>query len=144
MAKSYTERLASWVAEKNKNKRQDKNAVAVLAVKSDIEEAIAAGYAVKTIWEHMLAEGIIQCRYETFLKHVNRHIKTKKDSQTPKATTPKKEPSTKAATTPKQQGNATPSSPQKKTTNEPIRPAKQQSADQGFQYNATADKEELF
>lgn len=50
--------------------------VAFLAVRADVQEAIAAGYAVKTIWEHLNETGKIPCRYETFLKHVRRHITT--------------------------------------------------------------------
>ncbi|MDW1906894.1 TraK family protein [Vibrio sp. 705] len=80
-AKKYTDQLAEWVKKRDeKRKRQDKNVVAFLAVQKDIEEAIAAGYSVKTIWEHMLEEGKIHCRYETFTKHVNRHIKNKESS----------------------------------------------------------------
>ena len=50
--------------------------VAFLAVRADVQEAIAAGYAVKTIWEHLNETGKIPYRYETFLKHVRRHITT--------------------------------------------------------------------
>ena len=48
--------------------------VAFLAVRGDVQEAMAAGYAVKTIWEHLHEIGKIPYRYETFLKHVRRHI----------------------------------------------------------------------
>lgn len=50
--------------------------VAFLAVRADVQEAIAAGYAVKTIWEHLHETGKIPYRYETFLKHVRRYITT--------------------------------------------------------------------
>lgn len=50
--------------------------VAFLAVRADVQEAITAGYAVKTIWEHLNETGKIPYRYETFLKHVRRHITT--------------------------------------------------------------------
>ncbi|MGB0129581.1 MAG: TraK family protein [Rhodocyclaceae bacterium] len=47
---------------------------AFLAARSDVIEAMAAGFAVKTIWEHMHEIGRIPFRYETFLKYVDRHI----------------------------------------------------------------------
>ena len=50
--------------------------VAFLAVRADVEAAITAGYAVKTVWEHLNETGKIPYRYETFLKHVRRHITT--------------------------------------------------------------------
>lgn len=75
MSKGYTEELAKWVAEKNKKRpRQDKGLVAFLAAKSDIEAALKEGYSKKTIWAHMKETGKISFRYETFLKHVKKHI----------------------------------------------------------------------
>lgn len=47
---------------------------AFLAARSDVIEAMTAGFALKTIWEHMHEIGRIPFRYETFLKYVNRHI----------------------------------------------------------------------
>jgi creatinine amidohydrolase/Fe(II)-dependent formamide hydrolase-like protein len=46
-----------------------------MAVKRDVMEAIASGYALKTIWEHMRETGRLKCSYETFRKHVKRYIK---------------------------------------------------------------------
>lgn len=78
MAKRYTEELAEWVKQRAASRpRQDKSLVAFLAVREDIHEAIDAGYALKTIWEHLHEKGKIPYRYETFLKHVNKHIKGK-------------------------------------------------------------------
>ena len=76
MAKSYTEQLAEWVKKREASRpRQDKNVVAFLAVRADVKDAMDAGYALKTIWEHLHETGKIAYRYETFLKHVKRHIK---------------------------------------------------------------------
>ena len=76
MAKRYTDQLAEWVKKREASRpRQDKNVVAFLAVRADVKEAMDAGYALKTIWEHMRDIGKIPYRYETFLKHVRRHIK---------------------------------------------------------------------
>ena len=54
MPKTYPEELAEWVKGREAKKpRQDKHVVAFLAVKSDVQAALDAGYAMKTIWEHM-------------------------------------------------------------------------------------------
>lgn len=47
---------------------------AFLAARSDVIKAMTAGFALKTIWEHMHEIGRIPFRYETFLKYVYRHI----------------------------------------------------------------------
>lgn len=78
MSRPYTDQLAEWVKKRGKSRpRQDKGLVAFIAVKDDIEEAMAAGYALKTIWEHLHETGKIPFRYETFLKHTKKHIKAK-------------------------------------------------------------------
>lgn len=83
MKKPYTDQLAEWVKKREKSRpRQDKGLVAFIAVKEDISEAIDAGYALKTIWEHLHETGKIPYRYETFLKHVKKHIKQKPKAPT--------------------------------------------------------------
>lgn len=78
MKKPYTDQLAEWVRKREKSRpRQDKGLVAFISVKEDIAEAIDAGYALKTIWEHLHETGKIPYRYETFLKHVKKHIRQK-------------------------------------------------------------------
>lgn len=62
---------------------------AFLAVREEVKEAIAAGYALKTIWEHMHETGRVSFRYETFLRHVRRHI-TNAPSERPKLPGPVK------------------------------------------------------
>ena len=75
-SKSYTAELAEWVEKRAASRpRQDRNVVAFLAVRADVKEAMVAGYALKTIWEHLHDSGKLRYRYETFLKHVRRHIK---------------------------------------------------------------------
>jgi hypothetical protein len=76
MAKSYPEQLAEWVKRRESTKR-DKNLVAFLAVRDDIKLAVDAGYAVKTIWANMHEENRVGFGYDTFLNHVNRHIRSK-------------------------------------------------------------------
>ena len=77
MAKNYTDELAGWVRQHAENKRlQDSAAVAFVAVKADVVAAMAAGYALTTIWEHMHETGKLKCSYETFRKHVHRFIQS--------------------------------------------------------------------
>lgn len=77
MTKSYTETLSEWV-KKQETARTKRNTqkIAFLAVRADVKVAIEAGYALKTIWEHMTDTGKITCRYETFLKYANLECKT--------------------------------------------------------------------
>lgn len=76
MAKSsYTDELAAWIERRGAPKRrQDAATVAFLAVRADVATAIGAGYAITTVYEHMLATGRVKCSYETFRKHVQRHV----------------------------------------------------------------------
>lgn len=53
MNKRYPEQLAEWVKKKQSVKKRDRNLVMFQAVKEDVREAIAAGYSIRTIWEHM-------------------------------------------------------------------------------------------
>ena len=74
--KSFREELATWVAQRDQTARpkRKESLAAFLAVRADVIEATAAGYALKTIWEHLHEAGRVTFRYETFLKHVRRHI----------------------------------------------------------------------
>ncbi|MDS6450612.1 TraK family protein [Xanthomonas perforans] len=47
---------------------------AFMAARLNVMEAMAAGFALKIIWEHMNEIGRIPFRYETFLKYVRQHI----------------------------------------------------------------------
>ncbi len=93
MGTRYTDELAAWADQKAEKKhRQDAAAVAFLAVRGDVVEAMEAGYALTTIYEHMHETGRVRTSYETFRRHVQRFIKA-----APAATTP---PAPKAATRP--------------------------------------------
>jgi hypothetical protein len=73
MTKIYIDTLAEWVKKRETVKsRRDRHWVAFLAIKADVEAVIEAGYALRTIWEHMKETGKITYRYETLLKHVNK------------------------------------------------------------------------
>lgn len=83
MAKTYPDELADWVkARAAQKQRQDKHMVAFLAVRSDVQAALDAGYAMKTIWEHMTETGRLHSRYETFTQHVKRYIRSASDPST--------------------------------------------------------------
>lgn len=73
---SYLTRLSDWSATQRQASRlrNERTLAAFLAVRDDVEAALDAGFARKTIWEHMHEIGRISFRYETFLKHVKRHI----------------------------------------------------------------------
>ena len=76
MTKNFPDELAAWVAQRRHAAKHKRNEylVSFLAVRNDVIEATAAGYTLKTIWEHMQATGRVSFRYETFLKYVRRHI----------------------------------------------------------------------
>ncbi|PLY11764.1 MAG: conjugal transfer protein TraK [Sedimenticola sp.] len=124
MSKRYTEELAEWADKRAKKKRrQDAVAVAFLAVKANVSEAMEAGYALTTIYEHMHETGRVKCSYETFRRHARRYIKA---------------------------GSApTPSTDQAKRgpTEQNTKPAESKQEQQpkkgGFEYNATPNKEDL-
>lgn len=76
MVKRYSEELAAWIEKRaTKKRRQDAAAVAFLSVKADVIDAMEAGYALTTIWEHMHETGRVKVSYETFRRHVQRYIK---------------------------------------------------------------------
>ena len=76
MGKTYSEELAEWLKGRETRKLRHKHVVAFLAVKSDVQAALDAGYAMKTIWEHMKETSRLRCGYETFTQHVKRYLKT--------------------------------------------------------------------
>lgn len=126
MANSYPEQLGEWVKKRQSTKR-DKNLVAFLAVKNDVQAALDAGYAVKTIWANMVDTQRIEFGYDTFLNHVNRLIRR------PQAARTTETESTATA------HNATKSKTSKtqKTTTPP-------SSQAGFLFNPKPNKEDLF
>jgi uncharacterized protein DUF5338 len=71
--KSLSDRLAKRELTKKKTEGT-KNKVAFLALRNDINEAINAGWAIKTIWEILSEEGKITFSYKTFRTYVSRLI----------------------------------------------------------------------
>ena len=71
MEKPYAEQLSDWI-KCSKPAKRDQYLVAFLAVSDDVRAALAAGFAMNTIWRHMYASGRVPFGYDTFLKHVHR------------------------------------------------------------------------
>ncbi|RIQ76260.1 conjugal transfer protein TraK [Bordetella avium] len=131
MPKSYTDELAEWVESRAaKKRRRDEAAVAFLAVRADVEAALASGYALVTIWEHMRETGKVKFSYETFRSHARRHIKAKPaDVPAPQAKAAVRAPKTPEPRRPKQGGKAEKPAPAAAPT--------------GFTFNPTPDKKDL-
>jgi hypothetical protein len=89
MAKSYSEQLEDWV-EEHGSSRRDRNLVKFLAVRDDVKQALDAGYFVSTIWGNMRETGRIDFAYDTFLKYVNRIVRSPAYKRQTSATNPKR------------------------------------------------------
>lgn len=72
----FLEGLVEWEKKSRKatKPRRKETQTAFLAVREDVKDAAAAGYALKTIWEHMHETSRLSYRYETFLRHVRKYI----------------------------------------------------------------------
>jgi Family of unknown function (DUF5338) len=143
MPKSYTDDLAAWVKDRaEKKRRRDEAAVAFLAVKEKVADALAAGYALTTIWEHMSATGMVKFSYETFRAHARRYIKAKAAPEpTPTPSAPKEaSPATAPQPTRTQQsGNAAKPASGAQATPTTTKPA----GIPGFTFNPNPDKKDL-
>lgn len=141
MTKNYIDELAVWAKDHEKKmvtKRKDKSVVAFLAVRSNVKEAMEAGYALKTIWRHMHSTGRTPYRYETFLKHVHRYIK---DAQNTSAKKPG-QVSSESLKKIDQQGNGEISEALQKKDANPKKTVPPSVG--GFSFNSKPKKEDLF
>ncbi|EJG0778542.1 TraK family protein [Vibrio parahaemolyticus] len=87
-------KLQAWVIQRqqdNRSPNKQEVLATFLGVKNDVEEAINAGYNLKTIWTYLTEKNLIAFRYETFLRYVKQYI-----TQTSMATPPTKEKSEKS------------------------------------------------
>lgn len=75
MAKNYTDKLAEWVGQRESTRR-DKNLVAFLAVRDDVEAALRTGFTARTVWLNLYEDGRVPFRYTTFLALVSRHFES--------------------------------------------------------------------
>lgn len=139
MGNRYTDELAAWAGTKAEAKRrQDAAAVAFLAVKTDVIEAMEAGYALTTIYEHMHETGRVKTSYETFRRHVQRFIKAAPATMSP---TPKAATSTRSASSAQ---TTAPAITPKPAAPAPASPASEPGGKiPGFNFNPTPNKEDL-
>jgi hypothetical protein len=72
--KPYVEQLAEWLQTPEGAATHRQGLSAFLALRSQIQQAIDAGYPLKTIWLHMRHTAKLSVRYETFLRHVRKHL----------------------------------------------------------------------
>lgn len=136
----FTTGLENWVQKREaeqKKRRKDSSAVEFIAIKKDVAEAIKAGYSLKTIWQYLREQGKLRSTYETFRRHVIRFIKNADKQEILAAKNHEQEHDA-----PKTQQKPKASSGKKP---KPQRPPEKRAVDQnnGFQYNATPNKEEL-
>ena len=84
MAKSLSQRIADRMSKKPAS-AGGQNRAAFLALKPDIEDALADRWPVKNIWETLYAEGKIRFSYQSFRKYVNTLIPSIKEPGSPAA-----------------------------------------------------------
>ena len=135
---NYITELANWVAKQQARRRPDKNVVAFIAAKEDVRSALAAGYAMKTVWDHMTEKGRISFRYETFTQYVRKHL----TAASPPKTTPLTEASVASAT---EASVAQPIEAQRRSAESPIAAPVQRPNPSagGFTFSAAPNKQEL-
>lgn len=111
--------LSERIAERVKTKKSQ-NRAAFLALRSEITQALADGWPMKTIWQLLHEEGKVTFGYDAFINHVKRLIKSEQPIQ------PTPVPTAKAAVSPLHQ-------PKIVKTDLP-----------GFKFNPIPNPEELF
>lgn len=127
----YSEELGEWL-KSEKNKRRDKNLVAFLAIKDDVEEALLKGFTAKAIWEHKVYLKEIDFGYEPFLKFTKQQIINKRIASN----------SNPSEGTPKSKDGDKPIQKKFKKKEEVTQP--QNSGITGFVFNPVPNKEDLF
>jgi hypothetical protein len=132
MTKSYPEQLAEWVTRREKAATPDRHLAAFLAVKNDVKAALETGWAVKTIWAHMVEHQRIVFSYETFRIYVNRHLR-----RSPGAT------ALVPADLPAQSSQVTQQQGIRSTTPARTRQSKPPESSAGFTFNPAPNKEDL-
>ena len=76
--KTLSERIAERV-----NTKKSQNRAAFLALRSEITQALADGWPMKTIWQLLHEEGKVTFGYDAFINHVKRLIKVEQPAQHP-------------------------------------------------------------
>lgn len=75
MKRRHNESLDEWAARRTSS-RSEKNLVALLAVRDDIQAGLDAGYAVRTVWRYLHESGQVPCKYDAFLSFVHRYMRS--------------------------------------------------------------------
>lgn len=121
MAKNLSERIAAMAIRK-KSSRSAQNRATFLALRIDVNQALADGWPVKNIWETLHEEKKVDFSYQAFRGYVNRLIL----SSTEKLT---------AYPVQGDQPNHAPTKVNEKKSEEPVAT--------GFKFNKTLKKEDL-
>lgn len=87
MTKSLSERIAKRAA--SKTARQGKNRAVVMALRTEIEQALNDGWSVRAVWDTLRAEGKIDVSYQGFCNYI-RQLVARKAPQHTKATGPQR------------------------------------------------------
>lgn len=124
MTRPITDALAEYVAKQEKKPKRDLQAVTFLTVKPDVVLALEAGYPLTTVYAYLKNEGRITSTYETFRRHVQRHIREQSEKVV-----------TQIAPTEK------PASPPKPPA---ANPGQSKSKIGGFSFNPTANPKDLY
>jgi len=82
MTKDQVVSIGDW-AKRRTLARREKNLVALLAVRDEIESGLEAGFAAKTVWRYLYETGKVPCKYDTFLKFLNRNIRQAPPAKVP-------------------------------------------------------------
>ena len=77
MGNSLSARIAAKQIERNVSDKSV-NKAAFLALKKDIDSALADGWSIKLVWETLVEEGKISFSYKTFCGYVARLITSEK------------------------------------------------------------------
>jgi hypothetical protein len=128
MAKSYSKQLGEWVKVRE-TPRRDRNLVAFLAVRGDVQAALDEGFTLKTVWTNLHETGRIRCNYQTFLNYVNKHLRAIPEGRTEELQTRHRQKNAPAAASP--------------SLKKPGAQFESQDGAAGFTFNPVPNKEEL-
>jgi hypothetical protein len=85
---NFVDGLKTWAkadAESKHRRRVDEKLVAFIAVREDVQEALNAGFSLKTIWRYMAEKEMVSMSYETFRKHAHNHTTWRITMESPSA-----------------------------------------------------------
>lgn len=130
MAKNLSERL-KVLASRNPEAIRRANLAVFLALKSEVETAMADGWSARACWEALHAEKRVTFSYQAFCRYVRKHLQPATAEQSTASTAPPAPQPAPAGTTP-----APVAQPQRAPITPPVKGA-------GFDFKAAANKEDL-